>query len=182
MAYFVFDAHYHLDQNKAELIGAKQMESFKTWLLEKKDRAVFKLLVSPAAWTLNLSGGTTWRNFEQERNQVLDFIEEHDIQGCIFVSGDAHVVGVFELRKGMIEISASPFAASSPPFNTFGNNEDKTLFMQPEFKIGDVNQYALYNITTAETGSVAEISIMKDRLALYKIRIFPNGEYESIDL
>lgn len=59
-----------------------------------------------------------------------------NITGCIFVSGDAHVMNIIELSPGMIELSASPFGAGGPPSNTFRNDDDVLLFEQKSYGLG----------------------------------------------
>ncbi|RYD65090.1 MAG: hypothetical protein EOP58_08280 [Sphingomonadales bacterium] len=92
---FVLDGRYHRDApsvpngpNKT-MLGAGQ----KAWLKRelKASRATFKLLVSGTGWSCAESGGDSWAMYLDERNELLDFIRDNQVSGCLGISGDVHM-------------------------------------------------------------------------------------------
>lgn len=77
----------------------------KAWLLDglKNSDATFKLIVSPVPWPDDakireefgpngelLYATDTWAGYREERDEILDVIDEHDISGVLLLSGDRH--------------------------------------------------------------------------------------------
>eukprot|EP00808_Paulinella_micropora_P016549 g23655.t1 len=142
---FVLDTRYHRNEAKGVLIGSDQLAQVKNWLLGVNASRVtptFKFIVSPSGITLNnpsTSGNWNCRcpkcaelttanaaSCPNERDNLLDFIEAQNIRGVIFVTGDVHHPGVFQLRPTILEVGASPMDALST--GVWKNQKDKTLF------------------------------------------------------
>lgn len=91
---FMLDGRYHRDPPDhpdgpdKTMLGAGQ----KAWLKRelKASKAVFKILVSGTGWTLAEKDGDSWANYLHERNEILDFIRDEKIAGCLGISGDVH--------------------------------------------------------------------------------------------
>jgi alkaline phosphatase D len=92
---FMLDGRYHRDAPDAKdapgktMLGAAQ----KAWLKRelKASRATFKLLVSGTGWSNAERDGDSWAMFLHERDELLDFIRDQRITGCLGISGDVHM-------------------------------------------------------------------------------------------
>lgn len=74
--------------------------------------------------------GEGWSGHITEREALLDWITDAGITGAVFLSGDLHQVGMFELRPGMVEITASPLDASGQVMNHASGEVERTVFSQ----------------------------------------------------
>lgn len=146
-------------------LGATQLMRLQDALLaaDSGDQCTFKVLMSPVPLTPNYSyGGEGWGG-HGDLDHLLSFIKAHDMQGVVFFSADAHVLGLYELDAGVVEISASPYSASSPPFNTIGGERGQVLWEQDSFaSAGRGTQFAVVDIDTRLTSSSAASSAAHD--------------------
>ena len=93
--FFFLDGRFYRDPNdhppskyKTQL-GNSQRE----WLREGlwKSRAPFKVLVSAGGWSSAKGpGGDSWASFLDERDNLLGYIVEKEIEGVFLLSGDTH--------------------------------------------------------------------------------------------
>ncbi len=91
---FMLDGRYHRDTPSAPdgptktMLGAGQ----KAWLKRelKASRATFKILVSGTGWSA-AKRGDSWASYQNERNELLDFIRDNNVTGCFGISGDVHM-------------------------------------------------------------------------------------------
>jgi alkaline phosphatase D len=91
---FMLDGRYHRDPPSDPDSPAKTMLGVgqKAWLKRelKASKAVFKILASGTGWTLAEKDGDSWAAYLHERNEILDFIRDERIGGCLGISGDVH--------------------------------------------------------------------------------------------
>lgn len=91
---FMLDGRYHRDSPTAPDGPAKTMlgAGQKAWLKRelKASRAMFKVLVSGTGWSA-AKRGDSWASYQDERNELLDFIRDNKITGCFGISGDVHM-------------------------------------------------------------------------------------------
>ena len=120
-------------QTSLSMLGSKQTAALHSFLLTST--ASFKFIASPQPVSKNVpphgkKKKEAWSGHASERDALLDFIESNNVTGVIFLSGDLHQVGVYELRpdSGVFEITASPFDASGQLFNHAGGKGDRTLY------------------------------------------------------
>lgn len=99
----------HPDGPAKTMLGARQLQDLKNFLLDSG--LTFKFIVSPVPYTVRLDLIDGWQGYIYEREVILDFIEEHSIAGCVFLSADSHFSGSYQLRPWAIEYSASPLYA-----------------------------------------------------------------------
>jgi alkaline phosphatase D len=94
--FFFLDGRYHRDPNDQpdgpgkSMLGAAQ----KNWLRAnlRASTAPLKLLVCGSGWsTGDGPQGDSWSAFRYERDELFDFIRDHDIGGVVLLSGDTHV-------------------------------------------------------------------------------------------
>lgn len=91
---FMLDGRYHRDPPsdpdgpRKTMLGPAQ----KAWLKRelKASRAVFKVLASGTGWSTAEAGGDSWASYIHERDELLDFIRDNRITGCLGISGDVH--------------------------------------------------------------------------------------------
>ena len=92
---FMLDGRYHRDSPSAPDGPAKTMlgAAQKAWLKRelKASRATFKLLVSGTGWSCAERGGDSWAMYLDERDELLNFIRDNRITGCLGISGDVHM-------------------------------------------------------------------------------------------
>ena len=126
-------------------IGEDQNAAVREWLLNASPNQ-FKFLVSPQPWTRNTEerGKEGWAAHLAERDSILDFIESNGIKGCICLSADLHQVGVYEIRKGILDISVSPLDATGQAADYAPLNIDRELYEEwhynEAFAIVNVNR------------------------------------------
>lgn len=91
---FMLDGRYHRDSPSAPDGPAKTMlgAGQKAWLKRelKASRAMFKILVSGTGWS-SAKRGEGWGAYQDERNELLDFIRDNKVSGCFGISGDVHM-------------------------------------------------------------------------------------------
>lgn len=152
--FFVFDTRAH---RPTHIIGPAQMAAVQAWLKNAQQAGfIFKFLISPQSVTQNFEASTEgWVSYPQEREALLDFIEQNNITGCIFLSGDLHQVGVYELRPKLFEISASPVDGSGQIKDHSPLEVDRELFKSYLHNIGfgvvHVNEQASPPVVTIRT-------------------------------
>jgi hypothetical protein len=157
-AYFSFDAgsaHVFMtdsrslrDTTTGVIIGETQLDEIKAWLLRQNasNPREFKIIASTpgvshnepdqtANWHCRCPDCTPMTELNKQRcpnelDRLLDFITQSQIQGVLFISGDTHKPGVFELAPGIIEFSASPIHGIGP--SPFPTRPDRVLYDQTD--------------------------------------------------
>lgn len=98
--FFLLDGRYYRDDPRTprpSMLGPVQ----KAWLFEKlaASTATFKVIASPVPWAFGVKRGPpagrprasdAWEGYPDEREQVFRFIEDHQIDGVVLLSGDRH--------------------------------------------------------------------------------------------
>jgi alkaline phosphatase D len=125
-AFILLDNRYHrddtlLDQNRhprKSQYGARQMDWLKQSLLQTKvlGHYPFTFVVTGGQVITSFGGASeTFDYFRHEREELLRFIEEHRIQGVIFLSGDVHFTELARKKVGatqwIYELTASPLSS-----------------------------------------------------------------------
>lgn len=77
------------------MLGEAQKAWFKAQLLDANEQYPVIVWVNSGPWIDPAGvGKDTWGGFAAERRELSDFIVEHDIQGLVMLSGDAHAVAI----------------------------------------------------------------------------------------
>eukprot|EP01130_Rhizamoeba_saxonica_P017617 TRINITY_DN857_c0_g1_i1.p1 TRINITY_DN857_c0_g1~~TRINITY_DN857_c0_g1_i1.p1 ORF type:complete len:454 (-),score=74.67 TRINITY_DN857_c0_g1_i1:1104-2465(-) len=104
-SFFVLDVRGHrspteqTDSSSKTMLGIVQLRALEDWLLEVKDTAVFKILISPVPWSGNIRDTDTWgRGYLNERNQIFEFIKSNNVNGVVLFSADRHYAAAFKLE------------------------------------------------------------------------------------
>jgi alkaline phosphatase D len=118
--FFMLDNRYHRTANfrrtgKAEIIGAKQME----WLLNALagSYAPFKFIVIGGQVLNSSPGSENYMRFAEERNKLLQAIENENIEGVFFLTGDRHFSELAKLKRyknyPIYELTVSPLTSGA---------------------------------------------------------------------
>lgn len=131
------------DSGTAEYLSFQQLEWLKLGLLDSP--ATFKIVVNSVPITdfphfFDFAAADRWEGYAAQREDLIDFIFEEDIQGVLFVSGDFHLASSQTVSKdgrgqSLREVLVGP-AGQIP--NPLGNE----LSLQPpqfDFASGQVN-------------------------------------------
>jgi alkaline phosphatase D len=70
------------------MLGTKQLD----WLFEglKKSDATFKFIILGSQFLNPCSKDECYNQFPEEKKKIYDFLERNNLQGVIFITGDAH--------------------------------------------------------------------------------------------
>lgn len=106
----------------AQYISREQMDWLKTGLM--RSNAVFKFIVNSVPITnfpglFDVQASDRWEGYAAQRNEILDFIVSHGIQGVWWLSGDFHLGSV-----GMLETSGPWSRMREVLMGPGGNNEN----------------------------------------------------------
>lgn len=101
--FFMLDGRtYRTNPFKVEktMLGPAQKE----WLLAglKESKATFKIIVSPVPWDFRAKPGSndTWNGFQNEREEIFNFIGEKKVDGVVLVSADRHRSDYWKIERG----------------------------------------------------------------------------------
>ena len=127
-AFFVMDTRSKRMRrySKGEVLGLEQLLKFKAWLRKVKDTYPIKFVISSSAFLHFLLGDYAfdrWSGFPRERDRILRYIQEHEIEGVHFLTGDLHTGHAISVDlKGksgkdirLWEFCASPFEQKTNP-------------------------------------------------------------------
>jgi phosphodiesterase/alkaline phosphatase D-like protein len=86
------------DANKSMLDGDTITNGQKEWLKTSllQSTATWKFIASSVAWNPTLFKNDSWRGFQTEQRELVNFIRDNGITGVIFFSGDAHTGGAID--------------------------------------------------------------------------------------
>ncbi|MFK7740793.1 MAG: alkaline phosphatase [Planctomycetota bacterium] len=88
--FFFLDGRYYRDRKAQSMLGAAQ----KKWLLDclQQSTATFKVIATPVPVTAHIKPGSKdpWDGYPEEREQILSFVAEEEIDGVFWISGDRH--------------------------------------------------------------------------------------------
>jgi len=103
---FVLDSRSHRDCVKKIMLGKEQKAILKNWMIN--DKSIFKFIISSVSFCHNIRNPDTWWAFNEERNEIKDFIEKEKIKGVTFLTADLHATALIKILPGVYEITTSP--------------------------------------------------------------------------
>jgi len=151
--FFMLDNRYHRSPNRAPddgtktMLGAAQLAWLKRELLAS--RAKVKFIASGSEWEPN-GHLDSWTSFARERDEIFGFLREHDLPGVIFLSGDRHFTGAYQIGGRFIEITSGPLGSRT----TNGVNKPDMFLNLVEGTMCSVFEV---DTTTAEPGVKLEV-------------------------
>ncbi|GAB5466419.1 MAG: alkaline phosphatase D family protein [Candidatus Kapaibacteriales bacterium] len=103
---------YPDDMERKDYFGEEQLQWLKDRLISS--RAKYKVLANGGQVLNTLAEYETYARFAKEREELLSFIQENDIKGVIFLSGDRHYA---ELSKHpdhpILDFTSSPISSGA---------------------------------------------------------------------
>jgi alkaline phosphatase D len=150
--FFLLDNRYYRSPNDLEEAGKTILgEKQKQWLLDNlvTSNATFKFVVVGGQFLNDEARHETWSNygFSAERQEIIDFIYQHDIPGIIFLSGDRHFTELSKLEHDaepvIYDLTISPL--TSGPYRLAGEEAQNglrvpgTLYAERNFGLLNVN-------------------------------------------
>lgn len=118
--FFLLDNRYYranedLKANNPDktFLGKKQMEWLKNALLSSP--ASFKFVICGSQMLNTINRFECFNHYQKEYNELMGFIQEHQIEGIVFLSGDRHFSEILRITpKGFYplhEITSSPISS-----------------------------------------------------------------------
>ena len=113
--FFLLDNRYYKSTQEGTFLGKTQLDWLKEKLLSSKARFKFLCLglqtLSPRPEAYGQEA------FDKERTELFDFIEQNNIQGIIFLSGDRHYGELLKMERPgnhpFYELTSSPLTSLS---------------------------------------------------------------------
>lgn len=158
--FFLLDNRTHrvnhgMGPERRTLLGEVQM----TWLLNalKNSRAPFKIIAVGGQMLSDVAKYENFAQFPEERNQLLEALNELKIKGVVFLSGDRHCTELsqIELPNGrfVYDLTVSPLTSSS-----YDNTEEPNSHRVEGTVFGNRN-YALLDFSGPRKERVLKMSV-----------------------
>jgi alkaline phosphatase D len=90
--FFITDSRTErkLDESNRKMISTEQMTALKEWLSDGAEAVKFVATPTPMFPDAESPSEDTWSGFIEQRNEILNYIQERKIPRVIFLSGDVH--------------------------------------------------------------------------------------------
>ena len=112
--FFVLDCRTERHSSSGRMIGTRQMSVFKRWLTANHDKLKFVVTSVPFVGEVR-SDGDKWNSthFRQQREEIIEYIDRHQIGKLVFLTGDMHnsyhaTLGIGPMRLVVHELMSSP--------------------------------------------------------------------------
>lgn len=127
-AFMLMDNRYHRDDSSLDQerhpqksqFGARQIDWLKQSLLQAKKLGhyPFKFIVTGGQVVTSFGGSSeTYDYYRREREELVRFIQEEEIPGVVFLSGDVHFTELARRKIGatqwLYELTSSPLASGA---------------------------------------------------------------------
>ncbi len=89
------------------MLGAAQ----KQWLLGGLQRSAAAIKIVASSVALRYASQDSWVGYARERDEILRFIRDHQIQNVLFLAADVHYAALIRHPEGFHEAIAGPLAA-----------------------------------------------------------------------
>ena len=132
--FFLMDDRYHrapnqLKKEDKDFFGEAQLQ----WLMDSlvSSNATFKIVVVGNQVTNKMKDSESLIAYGEEYEQLMDFLDKHDIPGVLFLSGDRHFT---ELLKTDREDSYPIYEFTSSPLSsgTYGDLNESEEYDNPQ--------------------------------------------------
>ncbi len=164
--FFMLDDRYYRFPNKAPnddsktMLGERQLDWLKRGLRDSE--AAIKFVASGSEWQTH-GHLDSWTSFDRERQEIWDFIRDNDIQGVIFLSGDRHFTGAYQIQDRFIEVTSGPLGSRNFPTENL-----------PEMFInyGSGKMYSVFDVDTRADEPMVTLEIYRAAEGLLEKREF----------
>jgi len=138
---FLLDDRYHRSPTPAPRTDEKTMwgEAQRQWLIDAltSSEAPFKLVVNGGQVTTPKAQYETSARFPHEQSLLLEALQERQIEGVVFLSGDRHITELLRRQPEdfypIYEFTNSPLTAGAASGRPNPNRVDGTLVEQRNF-------------------------------------------------
>jgi len=167
----------------SQIITERQWQALEKWLLEEREKYPVKFLVSSSSILFDMFGDFTrdrWGGFRNDRNRLLDFITEHNVESLYFLTGDLHAGHAIEATLStpqkqpltLWEFCASPFEQkpSGLTWTNIRTQSPAVKVYKRHFSVPE-NNYGIVSVDFPENG--------KPRV-VYSIRGMQGNEIASV--
>jgi len=143
--FFLLDNRWYrtVETEGGSILGDQQMY----WLLEslRASKASFKFVAVGGQFISDLQVFENHANYADERQMIIDYINEHKIKGVIFLTGDRHhsEVSRLETENGIVIYDITSSALTS---KTYDHSKENNTLRVPGSIIG-VRNFAIVEVT-----------------------------------
>jgi len=118
--FFFMDDRYHrapddLEKQDRDFFGPEQLQWLKDGLVNSN--ATFKLVMVGNQVTNKMNDEESLYAYHKEYNELMSYLDEQDIPGVVFLSGDRHFTELLKTNRGndypIYEFTSSPLSSSS---------------------------------------------------------------------
>lgn len=149
--FFLLDNRYNRSPNsrksgKREILGDEQVE----WLIDGLvfSDASFKVVVTGGQFLNPVAVGENHANYPEERDRVLQLIEQENIESLLFISGDRHFSELSKLERDgsypLYDFTISPLTAKPTHQDRVESNP-----LRVDGTLVTVNNFALMTVSGA---------------------------------
>lgn len=166
--FFMLDGRYHRSPNKTRdgpdktLLGARQLEWFKRALVAST--APVKVVAIGVEWQ-SFGTGDSWTAFQHERDAIYRFLEGQHIEGILFITGDRHFTGAYQVKGRWLEVTSGPLGSSNA--KTKDLPEMFLNFSEPKGKY-----YCVYDVDTRPATPKVTLEVYRVGDGLVERRLF----------
>ena len=151
------------DDNSLTMLGAEQWE----WLTKKLSEPTdYRIIVSSIQFIALGHGWESWKNLPNERNKLIDLIDNSGIKNTLVLSGDRHRGGIYQLETEKDNIITE---VTSSSLNSSYSNPEEAGPLRIGRTFVEENYGAIYFNYKSDTLSVLLKNINGNDLASIKV-------------
>ena len=178
--FILLDCRYYRDRQGGTMLGPVQ----KAWLKEtlKNSKATFKMLCSSVPWSPGVKPGSkdTWDGFNDEREEIYGFLEQHKIEGVVLMAADRHRVdyrktprpGAYDLYEMMsarlTNVHTHPLVENAKGSEFIMGHNKTPAFAKVEIDTTLDDPTLTYRIITIENDEVGKAELKLSELKFEK--------------
>ncbi len=154
--FFLLDNRWYrsVETEGGSILGDQQMY----WLLEslKASKAPFKFVAVGGQFVSDLQAFENHANYAEERQMIIDYINDNKIRGVVFLSGDRHhsEVSRLETEDGIVIYDITSSALTS---KTYDHSKENNTLRVPGSIIGDRN-FAMIEVSGKRKERTAKVA------------------------
>ena len=142
--FFLLDNRWYRTpkDKKGQILGDKQIE----WLIEslRGSNASFKFICVGGQFLSDVQLFENHANYVKERKKLIKLLDQHKIQGVVFLTGDRHhsEISKYSSKNGQVyyDVTSSPITSGS-----YDHSSEKNSYRLPGTII-DIKSYAQINV------------------------------------
>jgi alkaline phosphatase D len=157
--FFMLDDRWYrtVDRENGTILGEQQKYWLKEALLYSK--ATFKFICVGGQFLNDAKVFENFANYESERSEIIQFLDDNNIKGVVFITGDRHHSEICKLKtpngNKIYDVTSSAITSSTGP-----HTEPNTLRV-PDSMIG-VRNFAIFKISGQGNGRKLQVEF-KDK-------------------